>query len=81
MEVLYPRCAGLDVHANTIVACARVASGSTVARTSTKTSGPRTLPNGTKLASRTACSSPFVTWASTWRSRPHDLVVSDSVSF
>jgi transposase len=33
MEVLYPRCAGLDVHANTIVACARVASGATVART------------------------------------------------
>src|SRR5260370_1284607 len=30
MEVLYPRCAGLDVHQQTVVACARVASNSTV---------------------------------------------------
>jgi transposase len=30
MEVLYPRCAGLDVHQQTVVACARVASGSSV---------------------------------------------------
>jgi len=27
MEVLYPRCAGLDVHAGSVTACARVASG------------------------------------------------------
>jgi transposase len=26
MEVLYPRCAGLDVHAGTVMACARIAS-------------------------------------------------------
>jgi transposase len=31
MEVLYPRCAGLDVHAATVVACVRLASGATVA--------------------------------------------------
>jgi transposase len=30
MEVLYPRCAGLDVHQQTVVACARTAAGSTV---------------------------------------------------
>jgi len=30
MEVLYPRCAGVDVHAKTVVACVRVASGATV---------------------------------------------------
>lgn len=30
MQVRYPRCAGLDVHQQTVVACARVASGSTV---------------------------------------------------
>ena len=30
MEVLYSHCAGLDVHQQTVVACARVASGSTV---------------------------------------------------
>lgn len=27
MEVLYPRCAGLDVHAGSVTACARIASG------------------------------------------------------
>lgn len=30
MEVLYPRCAGLDVHAKSVVACVRIASGATV---------------------------------------------------
>ena len=30
MEVLYPRCAGLDVHSKTVVACVRVAAGATV---------------------------------------------------
>src|SRR5260370_1297661 len=30
MEVIHPRCAGLDVHQQTVVACARVASGATV---------------------------------------------------
>jgi transposase len=30
MEVLYARCAGLDVHQQTVVACVRLASGSTV---------------------------------------------------
>jgi transposase len=30
MEVLYPRCAGLDVHQQTVVACVRIASGATV---------------------------------------------------
>jgi transposase len=30
MEVLYPRCAGLDVHAATVVACLRIASGATI---------------------------------------------------
>jgi transposase len=30
MELLYARCAGLDVHARTVVACARIASAATV---------------------------------------------------
>ena len=30
MEVLYPRCAGLDVHTTNVVACVRLASGATV---------------------------------------------------
>lgn len=30
MEVLYPRCAGLDVHKDSVVACARIAVGSAV---------------------------------------------------
>jgi len=32
MEVLYPRCAGLDVHAGSVTACVRVATGSEVTR-------------------------------------------------
>ena len=30
MEVLHPRCAGLDVHSRQVTACVRVAAGSTV---------------------------------------------------
>lgn len=30
MEVLYPRCAGLDVHKKTVVACARIAEGGAI---------------------------------------------------
>ena len=30
MEVLYPRCAGLDVHAGSVTACARIAAGAPV---------------------------------------------------
>ena len=30
MEVLYPRCAGLDVHAGQVTACVRVAEGAEV---------------------------------------------------
>jgi len=30
MEVLYPRCAGLDVHKDTVVTCVRIAAGSAV---------------------------------------------------
>ena len=30
MEVLYPRCAGLDVHSRRVNACVRVATGRTV---------------------------------------------------
>jgi transposase len=32
MEVLYPRCAGLDVHKDTVVACVRIARGTKVTR-------------------------------------------------
>ena len=30
MEVLYPRCAGLDVHAKTVVGGVRITAGATV---------------------------------------------------
>src|SRR5256712_3980916 len=30
MDVVHPKCAGLDVHQQTVVACARVGSGKTV---------------------------------------------------
>jgi transposase len=32
MEVIYPKCAGLDVHKNSVVACVRLASGQEVVR-------------------------------------------------
>ena len=32
MEVIYPRCAGLDVHKQTVVACARIAGDGPVAQ-------------------------------------------------
>ena len=41
MEVLYPRCAGLDVHQQTVVACVRVADGATV-QTHVRTFGTTT---------------------------------------
>jgi transposase len=41
MEVLYPRCAGLDVHKETVVACVRLAKGRKVTRT-TRTFGTHT---------------------------------------
>jgi transposase len=41
MEVLYPRCAGLDVHKDTVVACVRLARGRKVSRT-TRTFGTYT---------------------------------------
>jgi transposase len=42
MEVLYPRCAGLDVHAGSVTACARVASGPQI------TYEHRTVPTTTR---------------------------------
>ena len=42
MEVLYPRCAGLDVHAGSVTACARIAAGAQV------TSDHRTVPTTTR---------------------------------
>jgi hypothetical protein len=32
MQVLYPRCAGLDVHKDTVVACVRIVDGDQVQR-------------------------------------------------
>jgi transposase len=43
MELLYPRCAGLDVHKDTVVACVRVVeAGRTEARTETRKFGTTT---------------------------------------
>ena len=41
MEILYPRCAGLDVHRQTVVACVRLAAGPTV-ETDVRTFGTTT---------------------------------------
>lgn len=43
MEVLHPKCAGLDVHKDTVVACVRIASGGTV-RQEVRTFGTTTTP-------------------------------------
>ncbi len=32
MEVLHPRCAGLDIHKDSVVACVRIAEGAVVVR-------------------------------------------------
>jgi transposase len=32
MEVLHPRCAGLDIHKDSVVACIRLAEGARVVR-------------------------------------------------
>ena len=42
MEVLYPRCAGLDVHAGSVTACTRIATGAQV------TYDHRTVPTTTR---------------------------------
>jgi len=42
MEVLYPRCAGLDVHAGSVTACVRIAADATV------THDHRTVPTTTR---------------------------------
>jgi hypothetical protein len=39
MEVLYPRCAGLDVHAGSVTACARIATGAQVTYELSNSSG------------------------------------------
>ena len=36
MEVMYPRCAGLDVHKETVVACVRIVEGGEVSRVSSR---------------------------------------------
>jgi len=42
MEVLYPRCAGLDIHAGSVTACVRIATGAQV------TYAHRTVPTTTR---------------------------------
>lgn len=72
MEVLYPRCAGLDVHQKTVVACARLMSGSTV-QTDVRTFGTTTdelLALGDWLAghgcTHAAMESTGVYWKPVW---------------
>ena len=72
MEVLYPRCAGLDVHAATVVACVRIAVGMTVRyerRTvSTTTSGLLELADWptTHQVTHVAMEATGVYWKPVW---------------
>ena len=49
MEVLYPRCAGLDVHKDTVVACVRLAAEGTV-QAEVRTRSTRRRPDSLALA-------------------------------
>ena len=72
MEVLYPRCAGLDVHQASVVACVRIASGARTAhevRTfETTTSGLLVLADWLREAGCThvAMESTGVYWKPVW---------------
>ena len=50
MELLYPRCAGLDVHQKTVVACVRITSaGRTTHDVRTFETTTKALPGGSAL--------------------------------
>jgi transposase len=72
MEVLYPRCAGLDVHQATVVACVRIAEGARAShevRTfETTTKGLLTLADWLREAGCThvAMESTGVYWKPVW---------------
>ena len=59
MEVLYPRCAGVDVHAGSVTACVRIASGAdvtyqhrTVSATTQRVAGAGGLVGGRAVHAR-----------------------------
>jgi transposase len=72
MELLHPRCGGLDVHQQTVVACARVAAGSSVAHDvrTFGTTTPELLALSDWLAAHgcthVAMESTGVYWKSVW---------------
>src|SRR5260370_42138847 len=72
MEILHPRCGGLDVHQQTVVACARVVAGSSVAHDvrTFGTTTPELLALGDWLAAHgcthVAMESTGVYWKSVW---------------
>jgi transposase len=72
MEVLYPRCAGLDVHQRTVVACARAVTPTGIAREvrefATTTAGLLALADwlATHGATHVAMESTGVYWKPVW---------------
>src|SRR5437763_793802 len=50
MEVLHPRCAGLDVHKDTVVACVRLHEGPTIAPFRAKVARLVTMPGISDVA-------------------------------
>ena len=83
MEVLYPRCAGLDVHKDTVVACVRVAADGAVhseVRTfDTTTPGLLTLADwlGEHGCTHVAMEATGVYWKPVWHVLPLWHVLSD----
>jgi hypothetical protein len=62
MEVIYPCCAGLDVHKDTVVACARIVTGNEVRHHVetfvTSTTGLLAQRRGSAAVSRARCDRP-----------------------
>lgn len=81
MEVLYPRCAGLDVHAENVMACVRIATGSDVTyahRTvSTTTRGLLELAEWLRAAGCThvAMEATGVYWKPVWHVLEADVTI------
>jgi transposase len=72
MQVIYPRCAGLDVHKDTVVACVRIADGDQVQREvrtfATHSKGLLDLADwlGSHRCTHTAMESTGVYWKPVW---------------
>src|SRR5712691_11420842 len=87
MDVVHPKCAGLDVHQQTVVACARVASGTTITH-DVRTFGTTTVELlalsdwlGAHGCTHVAMESTGVYWKPVWHvlDGPFELVLANAM--